>query len=177
MWHETFTDKLAIVHATRAATDITFNDVDEIYHDQSFEYAGASVTADKKTMVLCVSTGGSDDDSRRIFVATRSAADATWGTPTVIPELNGTHTDFAPTISADGKTLLWSRDPFGEDIYIATLNGSGLWANAMVFDSIDTSLRNAYPFISQDGRTLVYSERDDSATTGWDLFMVERDCL
>lgn len=176
MWHEEFTDTRAIWHATRAAPDIAFNDVSEVFHD-AMQYAGPSVTADKKTMVLCVSGGGIADDTRRLYVATRGAADVPWGTPTVIAELDGTETDFAPSISADGKTLVWTRGiPGDEHIMMATLNMSGLWANAARLDAVGTGFIYGYPFLSQDGRTLVYSEDSNNGNL-YDLYMIERDCL
>jgi Tol biopolymer transport system component len=62
------------------------------------------------------------DGSYDLFVATRARATDPWSAPIPIAELNTTANERDPTLSADMRTIMFSRDgsPTGIDLYIAT---------------------------------------------------------
>lgn len=78
--------------------------------------------------------------------------------------------EYAPTITADGRTLYYCSDRLdgigGHDIWIATRSGDGAWdfsAPTNIGPPVNTPLNEGVASIAADGRTIFFTgcERDD----------------
>lgn len=107
--------------------------------------------------------------------------------------INTKHPEYFPTITVDGKTLLFTREvpnndnsPRGqEDFFISTLTEDNLWSPAVPMPpNINTEQNEGAPTISADGRTLIFVGCPDITGTNYgrnrvgkgrcDLFVTER---
>ncbi len=80
-------------------------------------------------------------------------------------EINSTGDDFFPTITADGSTMVFCiRPEKGEssDIYITTFE-NGKWTKAQPINEINTPLDEQTPFISSDGKILLFSSNREGS--------------
>jgi outer membrane protein OmpA-like peptidoglycan-associated protein/tetratricopeptide (TPR) repeat protein len=78
-------------------------------------------------------------------------------TPVYLKELNTEFKEYLPTISADGKTCVFTRRSFrgDEDLYI-TYHNSSIWSEPQPIKELNTFADEASPALSQDGQTLVF---------------------
>lgn len=107
--------------------------------------------------------------------------------------INTEHPEYFPTITVDGKTLLFTREipnddgsPRGqEDFFFSTLSENNLWSPAVAMPSnINTDQNEGAPTISADGRTLIfvgcpditgkYYGRNREGKGSCDLFITEK---
>lgn len=107
--------------------------------------------------------------------------------------INTEHPEYFPTITVDGKTLLFTREtpnndgrPRGqEDFYFSTLSEDNVWSTAVPMPpNINTEQNEGAPTISADGRTLIfvgcpditgrYYGRNREGKGSCDLFITER---
>ncbi|MEX2483172.1 MAG: OmpA family protein [Brumimicrobium sp.] len=81
------------------------------------------------------------------------------------PGINTKHPEYFPTITVDGKTLLFTREipnndnsPRGqEDFFVSNLSEKNIWKEAFPMPSnINTPNNEGAPTISADGRTLIF---------------------
>jgi outer membrane protein OmpA-like peptidoglycan-associated protein len=80
-------------------------------------------------------------------------------------EVNSAGDDFFPTITADGSTMVFSKRPDNEessDIYIST-HVNGTWTKARPIDEINTKLDEQTPYISPDGKMLLFSSNREGS--------------
>ncbi|HHG84077.1 MAG TPA: hypothetical protein ENJ82_04945, partial [Bacteroidetes bacterium] len=78
-------------------------------------------------------------------------------------------------ITDEGQTLYWVSDkPDGvgnKDIYVSKLQGDGSWGEGTLIGSgINTSADEDSPFITEDGKKLVFASRGHNSMGGYDLF-------
>ncbi|MDH5397141.1 MAG: OmpA family protein [Cyclobacteriaceae bacterium] len=95
------------------------------------------------------------------------------------PEINtGTFTEYAPTISSDGKTMIFQSDRDGKyNLYSSKLN-SGKWSEPEPLEKIN-AFRDSLsliggPSISYDGNSL-YFFASDKGTNTEDIFISKRE--
>ncbi len=107
--------------------------------------------------------------------------------------INTEHPEYFPTITVDGKTMLFTREipnndglPRGqEDFFISTLTENNTWSNAVAMPgNINTEQNEGAPTISADGRTLIfvgctditgrYYGRNREGKGSCDLFITEK---
>ena len=80
------------------------------------------------------------------------------------PTINTDRPEYFPTITVDGRTLLFTRlvpsreNKFGqEDFYVSQLSDKSVWMNAVAMPTnINSNLNEGAPTISADGRTLIF---------------------
>lgn len=84
------------------------------------------------------------------------------------PGINTEHPEYFPTITVDGRTLLFTREvpiqgaPKGrgrgqEDFFVSQLSEKSIWLKAVPMPSnINTPLNEGAPTLSADGRTLIF---------------------
>ena len=99
-----------------------------------------------------------------LFVTSRATVDSPWDEPVRLgPDVNYEYNDVAPSISADGLTLLYSRDdiPSSANLWMANRGTtSELWGPAVcLFPMFDASSFDCAPSISADGSTLYFESR------------------
>lgn len=107
--------------------------------------------------------------------------------------INTEHPEYFPTITVDGRTLLFTREipnndgsPRGqEDFFVSTLSEKNIWTIAEPMPrNINTPQNEGAPTISADGRTLIFVGCPDVTGTNYgpnregkgscDLFVTER---
>ncbi len=93
--------------------------------------------------------------------------------------INSSDWDSQPTISADGKTIIFSsRRPGGrgkEDIWMTTRQSSGKWSKPEnLGPGINTGGVEQTPFLHPDGQTLYFASDSLPGMGGLDLFVVRR---
>jgi len=80
------------------------------------------------------------------------------------PGINTEHPEYFPTITVDGRTLLFTRlipsreNARGqEDFYVSELSEKNIWMKAIAMpQNINTNLNEGAPTLSADGRTLIF---------------------
>ncbi len=73
--------------------------------------------------------------------------------------LNTSLDDYGPSVTADGKTMLFSRQPEGSnnhDIFMATYE-NGSWSDPAPFEILNSPSNDETPYISPDGTAIVFS--------------------
>jgi Tol biopolymer transport system component len=91
------------------------------------------------------------------------------------PGINTKHPEYFPTITVDGKTILFTRRiPDGrvngpkkeqEDFYVSQLGNNNIWQTAIAMpQNINTVLNEGAPTIAPDGRSLVFVACADNVT-------------
>lgn len=78
--------------------------------------------------------------------------------------LNTAEDEFAPTVTADGKTLVFNARRGGryQDLFISQLQ-NGSWTEARSLTTLNSPFNDETPFISPDGKTIFFaSDRDGS---------------
>lgn len=90
----------------------------------------------------------------------------TWGTPKNLGSvINSKEWDAQVSISADGKTLVWSSTRSGglgeEDLWISRKNDKDEWTTPKNLGSMVNTTGNEYsPFLHPDGKTLYFSSNN-----------------
>lgn len=91
------------------------------------------------------------------------------------PGINTKYNEYFPTITVDGKTILFTRRiPDGrvegpqkeqEDFYVSQLGDANIWQQAVPMpDNINTVLNEGAPTLAPDGRSLVFVACADRVT-------------
>lgn len=88
-----------------------------------------TLTSDLRTIYFASNRFGGQG-SQDIWMSTRAAVGAAWGTPTVVTELNTNAVESNIDVSGDGRTITFSSDRGGSgmEVYVSTLDpSSGQW--------------------------------------------------
>jgi len=93
------------------------------------------------------------------------------------PGINTANPEYFPTITVDGKTLLFTRRikdervpkyQEQEDFYVSSLNDDNIWKEAIAMPSnVNTPLNEGAPTISADGRSLIFVACSDQSGTNY----------
>ncbi|MDZ7373121.1 MAG: OmpA family protein [candidate division KSB1 bacterium] len=100
----------------------------------------------------------------------------TWSEPRNLgPAINSRWWEAHPSISADGRTLYFSRETeMGTDIWFSTWADTG-WTQAVrLGPEVNTPFDEVSPFIHGDGRTLYFASNRPGGYGGYDLYMARR---
>lgn len=134
----------------------------------------ASITADNKTMyfVICQNAEYKACD---IWYSERQSIG--WSTMSPVPgKLNiGTEWDSQPSISFDGKEMIFVSDRAGgyggSDLYISKKMPDGTWSAGQNLGPVINSDKNELtPFLHSDSKTLYFSSKGHSSLGGYDIF-------
>lgn len=134
----------------------------------------ASITADNKTMyfVICQNTEYKACD---IWYSERQTVG--WGTMSPVPgKLNiGTEWDSQPSISFDGKEMIFVSDRAGgfggSDLYSSKKMPDGTWSAAQnLGPTINSDKNELTPFLHSDSKTLYFSSKGHNGLGGYDIF-------
>jgi hypothetical protein len=113
-------------------------------------------------------------DNGDIYVSKRE--NSKYGTPTKLAgEVNSPSWEGSVCLSTDQKKLFFASSRpggfGGKDLYIATLNPDGSWGNVKnLGDKINTKYDEDAPFLSPDGRVLIFSSEGHNSFGDFDLF-------
>ena len=135
----------------------------------------ASFTGDGQ-YVVCVRCNESDGMGSCDLYGTTLIGN-TWGVPKNLgTKVNSKEWDSQVSISADGKTLIWSSLKEGgygeEDLWISTKNSNEEWSTPKNLGStINTNGSEISPFLHPDGKTLFFSSNNHPPRIGgYDLY-------
>lgn len=108
-----------------------------------------------------------------IYVSTLEGL--SWGTPKELPApINSQYNEFSVALSPDGKKIFFVSDRpggmGGKDIWSATKDENGNWANARNLRNINTSKDEAGVFIASDGKTMYFSSKGHNGYGGYDVY-------
>ncbi len=106
-----------------------------------------------------------------------------WMNPINLPgNVNSSHWETQPSLSADGKTLYFIRglrgrnDTNNSDIYMSKLLSNGTWSTPeRLSDVINTPFHEESVLIHPDGKTLYFASRGHTGMGGSDLFVSRMD--
>ncbi len=92
------------------------------------------------------------------------------------PVVNDRDWDSHPTLSSDGRTLIFASERFGgegeSDLWMSRRDDEGVWSLPVnLGDSINTSGSEITPFVSGDARTLYFASDRHPGYGGFDLFV------
>lgn len=113
-----------------------------------------------------------------IISATFSSAQSAQGLGAPVNTLN--FAEFAPTISADGKTMIFESDRGGKDqwrLYISSMVG-GVWTEPKALDVVNNFVKPddflGGPCLSYDGNTLMFTSNKEGSVGGIDIWYTTR---
>lgn len=91
-------------------------------------------------------------------------------------EVNSPFWEGSLSVSTDQKKLFFASNRpgglGGKDLYVATKNTDGTWGNIKnLGDKINTKFDEEAPFISPDGRSLIFSSEGHNSIGDFDLFI------
>lgn len=91
------------------------------------------------------------------------------------PEVNSSSWDSQPTLSVDGRTLLFASDrpngKGGTDIYSSNRTASGWTRPTNLGAPVNSALDDMSPSIAPDGKSLFFSSNGHGGAGGFDLFV------
>lgn len=167
--------------ATRATTDDPWGEPDNLGSTVNSEYTDLGPSLSGDGLSLHFGEGyrfrpeglGSGD----IWVTTRTTISDPWGPPENLGAMvNSSSLDMSPSISSDGRMLLFQSRRSGgpADIWMTTRASiEDDWAPAVKLESpINTSASDVNPNISVDGSTLYFSSNRGGGQGGFDLWQV-----
>lgn len=94
--------------------------------------------------------------------------------------INTEFIEFAPSVSGDGKTMIFqsNRDGAGFRIYESTLQSDNNWSAPKILDNINRIARPNYliggPCLSQDAKTLYFCAMTNRSNTDMDIFVSKK---
>lgn len=117
------------------------------------------LSADELTVYFNGHVGTGDEN---IYVATRPALTAAFGTATLVTEANSTSSDSNPSLSPDGATLWFdsNRAGQGNHIYVATRASPQAAFGTPTLASVnasDATVNSDQPFLTADGKELWFA--------------------
>lgn len=98
---------------------------------------------------------------------------------TVVPTISSTqNTEFSPTISADGRVMIFESDvdkKKGWELFESRLNEQGVWSQPVALKAINEKCNFlAGPSLSYDGNTLYFTAFIEDVTQSEDIYYSER---
>jgi peptidoglycan-associated lipoprotein len=137
-----------------------------------FNDATASFTGDFGEVFFTRSGGKENETTYYTQIFTSKKISGTWTTPEVLPFCKDKVNYSTPSVSKDGKTLLFASDDGegwgGKDLYTCALTSDGFVEPKILSRTINTVGNEAYPFI--DGDTLYFASDYHTGMGGWDIF-------
>jgi hypothetical protein len=107
-------------------------------------------------------------------------ADGTWGPPTWLPELSSVFTETRPTIRSDGLEIFFHRGTAlglsPTELWVATRNSAhDHWsAPVNLGPPVNTTSVEQAPYLSADGRTLLFDTNRPGGVGAGDIWMTTR---
>lgn len=132
--------------------------------------AAATFTANGNDMYFVKSGNDTLVRFSKIFYSKKISG--TWTTPEVLPFCKEKVRYSTPSVSADGKTLIFaSNDPEGWggfDLYECRMTSEGFVEPKILGRTLNTIGNEAYPFL--DGDTLYFASDNHTGMGGYDIF-------
>ena len=136
-----------------------------------------TISADGKILIFTSCQGRGSFGSCDLYISYREGND--WSKPVNLgPNVNSSHWDSQPSLSADGRKLYFvSERPGGiggRDIWLSFLNDKNEWQPAInPGATINTKRDEVSPFIHVNGQTLYFASKGYPGFGGYDLYSAE----
>lgn len=141
--------------------------------NDNWNYGGASLTIDNKEMFLTICKPQNGKMNCDIY-STKKVNDTWTALKSVGPNVNTPEWEAQPTISKDGKTLMFAslrQGSKGIDIYYSNKQANGEWGPAQNIGApINTDKHDKTPFFHSDSKTLYFSSKGHINFGGYDVF-------
>lgn len=113
-----------------------------------------------------------------IYTASRRDLASPFSAPVRLPQINSPKNELVPFPSADGLVLLFasnrSKQPADRDIWYSVRADSRLpWPEPVSLACVNTGKREYDPFLSADGRLLLFDAQRPDGKGGLDIWMLE----
>ena len=166
------------VISSKKGGDFNFGDLMPHPFNLHENEGGASLTIDNNELFLTICESVNGYNNCDIYYTAR--IDSFW-TPLrrlLYPVNKSDSWESQPTISSDGKTLLFTSirpgGKGGADIYSVSRTENGSWGNLQSL-SINTIADEKSPFLHPDNQTLYFSSNGHKGLGGLDIFYVKKD--
>ena len=115
-----------------------------------------------------------------IYTASRDTIEDDWNAPNVLEAIDTDSREDRVALSNDGRTMIYASQrgdgKGGFDLWTSTRPDlDGDWEDPVNVGSINTSLNERGPNLSQDGKTLFFATSDPNVTNSSDLWFSTRD--
>lgn len=130
-----------------------------------------TITADEKELIFTIRMGSDHNDNEDIMLSTRDVNNR-WTKPVSIsPKINSDFREGASTISADGRTLIFTIcGPRGCDLYESNKEGNQWSEPRSLGAAVNTSGWEAQPSLSSDGNELYFVSERKGGLGGYDIW-------
>ncbi|MDX1944307.1 MAG: family 16 glycoside hydrolase [Pirellulaceae bacterium] len=155
--------------------------LDAAVHVAGYSYGGPELSADGLTLFFYSShrEGGLGGDE--LWMTSRPTTNAAWGAAQNLgPGVNSSKGDASPTISSDGRVLVFASDRAGGrgagDLWLSSrASVDAPWSAPQRLGSpVNTAGHEAGPSLSADGTTLYFNAERTDGLGGADLWMSRR---
>lgn len=151
--------------------------------NSEYNEGAASLSADGRLLVFTSCDGRRGYGSCDIYVSEKEGDN--WSKPMNMGKaINSTAWDAQPSLSADGRTILFvSNRPGGfggKDIWISVKDTKGTWQPAFNLGKrVNTNKDEISPFLHANGETIYFASQGHEGFGGLDIFMseIEKDSL
>jgi outer membrane protein OmpA-like peptidoglycan-associated protein len=153
--------------------------MDKPFNDR-FNNGAAAITADNKHMFFVICDNNQVEYCDIYYSEFKNGK---WTLPANMgSSINSPQWDSQPTISYDGKTLIFSSmrtgGQGGADLWMSTKNEKGQWSSPTNLGNvINTPQHELTPFIHSDSQTLYFASKGHRGLGGYDLFFSKKDSL
>ena len=155
----------------------TLSQLPELFNSQNVNEGSLAFSPDGNTMVFAKGNTDGKKSRRSVDLFISYKKNGKWSTPVSMPINSPEYWDTSPSFNLAGTTMYFASDRpggfGGSDIYRATLNDRGRWANVSNMGaSINTSGDEVFPYVAPDNK--LYFASDGHAGFGMlDLFSAE----
>lgn len=135
---------------------------------------GPALSEDARTLVF---GGGAPEN---IFLASRADRGVVFSPARPIAEVNTAADEGTPFLSSDALTLyFYAVRPGGvggRDLWLATrASSTGVWSAPILLDNVNSGADEQNPWVSRDGRIIVFDSNRAGGDGGPDLWLARRD--
>jgi Tol biopolymer transport system component len=168
-----------IMRATRADRTSTFTAATDVENVQSSAYDGTPFeSADGRSLYFYSARPGGVG-SRDLWVAQRSALGGAFGTPSLVPIVNGPGVDQGPRLAPDDLWLSFTSTRTGgaggSDVWVASRNdASDDFEPPMVVMELSSSSLDSGATFSEDGLLAIVASTRAGGMGGFDLWSAVR---
>ena len=130
---------------------------------------GPALSADGQTLIFhSVRPGG--QGGRDLWMTERNAPGKPFGKPVNLgPAVNSSEIESHPTLSADGRTLIFARGTLSSrDLWMSTRTiPSEPFGHPVRLKTVNSSESDGHPDLSDNGRTLIFTSNRDGIESFW----------
>ena len=155
----------------------TLSQLPELFNSQNVNEGSLAFSPDGNTMVFAKGNTDGKKSRRSVDLFISYKKNGKWSTPVSMPINSPEYWDTSPSFNLAGTTMYFASDRpggfGGSDIYRATLNDRGRWANVSNMGaSINTSGDEVFPYVAPDNK-LYFASNGHAGFGMLDLFSAE----